>query len=299
MSMQINGVSYALKFVRPAPQSVEDISRIIVRSALRLAGSVLLNAERWQPDHQMISSAFLWGLVSGSALIIGALVGLYTKLSHTVIAAIMAYGSGVLISTLSFELIDEAYNSGGIRSTAIGFLAGAAFYTGCNLLLVKFGARKRKHPTDQTKEGEQEGSGLAIALGSIMDGIPESIVIGLSLLQGADVSYVAVIAIFLSNIPEGLSSATGMKNAGRSTKYILLLWGGICLLMGISSLAGYAIFSHFSNQVNAATMAVAAGAILAMISDTMIPEAFRLTRNFTGIIIVIGFLTAYLLSKLS
>lgn len=247
----------------------------------------------------MIISAFIWGLVSGSALIIGALIGLYTKLPHKVIAAIMAYGSGVLISTLSFELIDEAYNSGGIKSTAIGFVAGAAFYTICNLLLVKRGAQRRKHPVKQTEENEQQGSGLAIALGSIMDGIPESIVIGLGLIQGNRVSYVAVIAIFLSNIPESLSSATGMKNAGRTTKYIVLLWTGICILMGLSSLAGYAVFSNFSNGANAATMAVAAGAILAMISDTMIPEAFRLTRNFTGIIIVMGFLTAYLLSKLS
>jgi ZIP family zinc transporter len=246
-----------------------------------------------------MTASFIWGLVSGSALIIGALLGLYTKLSHKLIAGIMAYGSGVLISTLSFELIEEAYVSGGIRSTAIGFLAGAVFYTICNLLLVKKGGGKRKHPSNQVQENEQKGSGLAIALGSIMDGIPESIVIGLSLLQGKGVSYVAVIAIFLSNIPESLSSATGMKNAGRTSKYILLLWTAICILMGLSSLAGYAIFSNFSDQVNAATMSVAAGAILAMISDTMIPEAFRLTRNFTGIIIVIGFLTAYLLSKMS
>jgi ZIP family zinc transporter len=237
--------------------------------------------------------------VSGSALIVGALIGLYSRLSHKLIAAIMAYGSGVLISTLSFELIDEAYASGGLISTAIGFLGGAVFYTICNLLLVKNGAGKRKHPASQPKENEQEGSGMAIALGSIMDGIPESVVIGLSLLQGKGVSYVAVIAIFLSNIPESLSSATGMKNAGRSSKYILFLWAAICVLMGLSSLAGYAIFSNFSDQVNAATMSVAAGAILAMISDTMIPEAFRLTRNFTGILIVTGFLTAYLLSKLS
>jgi ZIP family zinc transporter len=247
----------------------------------------------------MVLSAFIWGLISGSALIIGALIGLYTRLSHKVIAAIMAYGSGVLISTLSFELIDEAYKSGGIRSTAIGFLVGAIFYTLGNLYLVKNGAGKRKHPSEQASESDQKGSGMAIALGSIMDGIPESIVIGLSLLESSSVSYVAVVAIFLSNIPESLSSATGMKNAGRSTKYILLLWAAICILMGLSSLAGYAVFSNFSQEVNAATMAVAAGAILAMISDTMIPEAFRLTRNYTGIIIVIGFLTAYLLSKIS
>jgi ZIP family zinc transporter len=246
----------------------------------------------------MLFSSFIWGLACGSALVIGALIGLYTNLPHKVIAAVMAYGSGVLISTLSFELIEEAYTSGGIRSTSAGFLSGALFFTFGNMVLVKKGAGKRKRPQKQVSEKEEKGSGTAIVLGSIMDGIPEAVVIGLSLLQNNRVSYVAVIAIFLSNIPESLSSSIGMRNAGRSAKYILFLWTGICLLLGFSSLAGYALFSNFSAQVHAATMAVAAGAILAMISDTMIPEAFQLTRNFTGIIIVIGFLTAYLLSKM-
>ncbi|MFL5754280.1 MAG: ZIP family metal transporter [Bacteroidia bacterium] len=247
----------------------------------------------------MMTASFIWGLISGSALILGAFISLYTRLPRKLIAAVMAYGSGVLISTLSFELIDEAYTSGGIKSTAIGFLSGATFYTICNLLLVRRGAGRRKHSAKQVQENEQKGSGMAIALGSIMDGIPESIVIGLSFLQGKGVSYVTVIAIFLSNIPESLSSATGMKNAGRTKKYILFLWTAICILMGLSALAGYAVFSNFSAEANAATMSVAAGAILAMISDTMIPEAFHLTRNFTGLIIVAGFLTAYLLSKMS
>jgi ZIP family zinc transporter len=118
------------------------------------------------------------------------------------------------------------------------------------------------------------------------------------MLSGGKVSFVAVIAIFLSNIPEGLSSVSGMKKAGRSKKYIFSLWTTICIISGIASLTGYAIFSHFSPGVNSAILAIAAGAILAMISDTMIPEAFEFAHNYTGLITVIGFLSAFILSKL-
>jgi len=141
-------------------------------------------------------------------------------------------------------------------------------------------------------------SGAAIAVGALLDGIPESIVIGLSMLGGGKVSMVAVAAIFLSNVPEGLSSAAGMKKAGRSATYIFGIWGGIALASGVSALAGYTVFEGFSNEVVAATTAVAAGAILAMLADTMIPEAFQEAHDFAGLITVAGFLSAFALSKM-
>lgn len=244
------------------------------------------------------AQAGFWGLVSGGALVIGAGIGYAVSIPQRVIAAIMAFGSGVLISALSFELMDEAYETGGFDATAIGFLSGAAVYTMANWVLARQGAKHRKRSgTHQPSEQESSGSGLAIAVGALLDGIPESIVIGLSMLHGGVVSLVAVIAIFLSNFPEGLSSAAGMKKAGRSARYIFGVWGGIAAVSGLAALIGYTVFQGFSADVIAATTAVAAGAVLAMLVDTMIPEAFEQAHNFAGLITVVGFLAAFALSK--
>lgn len=132
----------------------------------------------------------------------------------------------------------------------------------------------------------------------MLDGIPESVVIGVSLLSGGTVSMTAVIAIFLSNIPEGLSSASGMKNAGRSAAYIFGLWTGIAAISGLAALLGYVVVGGLGPQIVAAIDAVAAGAILSMIADTMIPEAFEANHNYAGLVTVIGFLLAFGLSHL-
>ena len=244
--------------------------------------------------------AGLWGWLAGGALLIGALLGYYLSIPARLIAAVMAFGSGVLISALSFELMDEAYKEGGLVATASGFIAGAIIYTAANWILAQHGAKHRKRSGEQQADeaSQNNENSAAIEIGALLDGIPESIVIGLSMLGGSKVSLVAVIAIFLSNIPEGMSSAAGMKTAGRSKLYIFGIWGGITLIAGIAAILGYAVFSSFSNEVIAATTAVAAGAILAMIADTMMPEAFETAHNWAGLITVIGFLSAFMLTKM-
>lgn len=245
--------------------------------------------------------AGLWGLLGGSALVLGALVGWFVKLPQRVVAGVMALGSGVLISAVAFELMDEALATGGFGATATGFVAGAAVFTAANWGLSRSGGRHRKRSgghRDERQQDSNEGSGLAIAVGALLDGVPESVVIGASLLAGGGVSMATIAAVFLSNLPEGLSSAAGMRKAGRSAGYVFGVWGAIALASGAAAWLGAATLQGASPALVAAVTAVAAGAILAMLVDTMIPEAFDETREFAGLIAVTGFLVAFALSKL-
>lgn len=248
-----------------------------------------------------VLQAGLWGLVAGSALLLGAVVGYGLRVPQWVIATVMAFGAGVLLSAVSFELLGEAYEQGGLPPAVVGTLVGAGAYTAGNIWLARRGARHRKrsgHHHDQTQPSEQQqsGSGLALAFGALLDGVPESAVIGVSLLDGGAVSMVTVAAVFISNVPEGLSSSAGMKKAGRSKAYVFGVWGAIAAASTLSAVLGYTAGSHFSPTVIAAVTAVAAGAILAMTADTMIPEAFQDAHLAIGLVTVSGFLVSFALS---
>ncbi|MGB8331619.1 MAG: hypothetical protein WCE62_15940 [Polyangiales bacterium] len=244
--------------------------------------------------------ATFWGFVSGGALVIGAAVGYRAKVPPRIIAGVMAFGSGVLISALSFELMEEAFHVAGLTATATGFILGALAYSGANRVLASRGAKHRKRSGDQQPgEDEHGGSGVAIAVGALLDGIPESIVIGLSILHGGAVSVATVTAIFLSNLPEGLSSSAGMRRAGRSAAYVFSLWSTIAVACGLASLGGYLVFDSLSLFVVGATTAVAAGAMLTMIVDTMIPEAFSEAHDWAGLTAVVGFLVSFTLTQVA
>jgi ZIP family zinc transporter len=242
--------------------------------------------------------AFLWGLVVGSGLLLGAAVAFFSRASHRIIAAVMGFGGGVLISSLSFGLMEEAFSHGGVAPASIGFLAGGALFSTINWGLARQGAKHRKRCSAcilEVPEEETKGTGLALAAGALVDGIPESLIIGISLLGGVKISPMILVGFFLANFPQGLASAEGMKGAGRSPVYIFGVWTGIMIFSGVASLLGYAIFGGFPPAVIAALTALAAGGMLAMISETMIPEAFHEVQGFIGLITVTGFLAFFIL----
>lgn len=242
--------------------------------------------------------AGLWGLLAGGALVIGAGIAWFVAVPQRVVASVMAFGAGVLISTLAFELVDEAEISGGLNVTVLGFLSGACVYVAANVALARRGARHRKRSQGQQPTAQDHpGSGAAIAIGALLDGIPESIVLGLSLISGNGVGVPVLAAIFVSNLPEGLSSAAGMKRSGRSASYVFGVWGAIAVSSGAAGLLGCLLLQGAPVQLISGITAFAAGAILAMISDTMIPEAFERAHLYSGLIATLGFTAAFVLGR--
>lgn len=233
-------------------------------------------------------------------MVIGAAVAYFNDLPHRLIAAVMGFGGGALIAVMSVHLMEEAFAGGGAAPTIGGFLLGAFVFSSVNWLLSKRGAKHRKRCggcVEQPKESDVKGSGLAIAAGALLDAIPESIAIGLSLAGGGKIGIGLVAGFFLSNVAEGLSSASGMKQAGRSTKYIFSVWGGIALISCVAAALGNFTLGGLEPDMVAIILAFAAGAVLAMLAETMIPEAFENAQHFIGSITVAGFLTAFLLVK--
>ena len=250
----------------------------------------------------MLVMAAGWGLLAASGLLIGAVVAVAfdARLSHRIVAAIMGFGGGVLIAVLSLELMESAFNRGPAAAT-FGVLFGATAFSAINWRLARHGARHRNRCGEcvqQPSEAEQPGSGLAIAVGAVLDGIPESLVLGLSLLSGRTIGVGLVAGFFLANVPQGLSSTCGMKKAGRSSRYIFGLWAGMLLISGMAAGAGYLGLAAALPAMPAMILAFAAGAVLAMLAESMIPEAFADAQPFIGLITVVGFLVAFLITKL-
>ena len=244
--------------------------------------------------------AGLWGLFTASGLTIGALlaVSLYSRLSHRLISGVMGFGGGVLIAVVSVELMTEAYTRGDPLSAVGGLLAGGGVFSFINWRLAKHGAKNRNRCGEcvaQPSETDHKGSGLAIAVGAVLDGIPEALVIGLSMLGGGKLAVGVVAGFFLANIPQGLSSASGMKLAGRSRRYIFTVWTGIPLITAAAAALGALVLGSVSPQIPAVILAFASGAVLAMLAEAMIPEAFEEAQPFIGLITVVGFLAAFLL----
>ena len=243
----------------------------------------------------MLEAAW-WGFVGGASLLLGAAVGLLVRVPTRVIGLVMAFGAGVLISAVAFELTEEAYRAAGGLAAAAGLLAGSVTFFVGDTLIDHFGGDRRKSPlhggVGATGAAAATG-GLALVLGALLDGIPESAAIGISLLDGEGVGVAMVAAVFLSNVPESLSATTGLKASGRSARWILGLWALVCLASTLSSLAGYTLLGDASAGTVAFIQTFAAGAILTMLADTMVPEAVEHAGPLVGLFTVLGFAVAF------
>jgi ZIP family zinc transporter len=239
----------------------------------------------------MLTAAF-WGFVGGSALLVGAAAGVWLRVSKGVVGLIMGFGAGVLISALAFDLTETAFDTGGADAVAVGLALGAIVFVGGDWLVDReIGLRAER----QGGPGE-DGGAVSIALGALLDGIPESAVIGISLLAGTGVSAPVVAAVFLSNVPEALSSAAEMKASGRSKGFIFALWSGVVAISTLAAALGYGLLGGAGPNTIGVIQAFAAGAIITMLASTMIPEAHEDGGAFVGLATALGFALAFLLS---
>jgi len=242
-----------------------------------------------------MAEALGWGLLAASSLVLGGLVALVRPISVRVTGLIMGFGAGVLISAVAFDLVAESVQrASGNWAVVTGMFAGCALFFGGDSVIERMGGGDRK----DARGAQEAGSPLAIVLGTVLDGIPESMVIGLTIYEGGAVGAAYLIAVFISNLPEAVSSSAGLLLSGWRKARILWMWAGIAAVSGLASAAGYQLFQDSSPDTVAFVLAFAGGAILTMLADTMIPEAYEHGGKLVGVVTTIGFGVAFALSAL-
>lgn len=232
--------------------------------------------------------AGLWGLLASSALLIGAIAALTLRVPRRTVALVMAFGAGALVSALAFDLADEAFRVGGTLVFGLGLGLGAVAYYAGDKLIARIGRQgARKGPTN----------GPAIVLGVVLDGVPESLVLGATLIGGAGVSPSFLAAVAVSNLPEGLAGTRDLIDEGHRRRWVIGLWLAVAIVSGLTAALGNAILSELGSTPLAFAQSFAAGAILTMLADTMFPEAFETGGERVGLATALGFATAFLLAR--
>ncbi len=243
-----------------------------------------------------MEQALLYGIISGFGLVIGSTTGLFFKFRQTTIAKIMAFGSGVLICALTFGLMTSAFDHGGFDAVIVGFLSGGLIFILGDYLIHKAGGRR--HKKHQHIKTEHITNGQAIVLGAILDGIPESVALGIAIFSGKGLGVLMLCAIFLSNFPEGISSVSGLLKEGYKRKSIIFMWFVVAVVCTFITIISYSYFNQLDINIIGVIEAFAAGAMLAMLADAMMPEAFEEGGSSIGLLTVLGFITAFIISKI-
>jgi len=253
------------------------------------------------PTPPIWAQAAIWGTIASSGLVFGLLAGYIARPGHGAIARVMGFGAGALLATASIQLTLSAHLHAGTVSAMTFVLTGAVLFSCVNAWLARGGAKNRKRCGEcvpQENERERPGSGLAIAIGTMIDAVPEGLVLGISVAQSMAPAVAVVVGFFLANVPESLSGSAGMYLAGRSRRYIVSVWGAATMITPVTTILGSVLFANASPEVAGILDAVSGGILLAMAVESMIPEAFDGTPLFSGTIAVLGFVTITALSVL-
>jgi zinc transporter, ZIP family len=236
--------------------------------------------------------ALFWGLVTASSLWVGAALASYARPSRRIIGLAMAFGAGALIAAVAYELVIDAFEAN-LRLASIGFACGGlTFYVG-DVLIDRVGGEGRK---SMTGSSQLAGSASAIVLGTVLDGIPESFVLGSSLLQEGAVPTAVVVGVFVSNVPEALSGSAGLLQAGWTRLRVFRMWTYVVAASVASTVLGYELLDEMGSSGGAFVTAYAAGALIVMLADTLMPEAFVLGGREAGLLTALGFAVGFGLS---
>jgi zinc transporter, ZIP family len=230
-----------------------------------------------------VLAAVGWGALAASSLVLGALLALLRRWPERMIGIVLSFGAGALISAVSFELYAEGVAEAGALPVAIGLGAGALTY----FLL------------DRPIERRPDAGGSALALGAFLDGIPEQLVLGIGLAEGSGVSVGLLAAVFVSNLPEAIGSSSDMLAANHPRAAVLRLWTGVAVVCTLATIAGYGMAEKTGDELKGAINGFAAGALLVMLADSMIPESRVKAGLAGGLVLVLGFALAAGLSGIS
>jgi len=235
-----------------------------------------------------VGEAFLWGLLAASTLVVGAAVAIVRPPDRHTLGLVLGFGAGVLLSAVSFELVEKAaQTSAGSGGTAVGFFAGSLTFVAGDWAIDRL---------DRPAAGGGAGpsaSGLAILLGTVLDGVPESAVLGLTVLESGEVGVAMLVAVLVSNVPEAIAATAGLRRGGWSAGKLLALWSLTAVGSGAAAALGYGLLADASGWLLAFVLAFAGGAILAMLSTTMMPEAYESGGRAVGLVTTFGFATAF------
>jgi ZIP family zinc transporter len=241
-----------------------------------------------------MGQAILFGVISSGALVIGGAIGAYWRAPERVTGVLLAFASGLMISALSFELFQEAYDLGGVARAGIGLIVGAGTFVVVNAVVDSRVAAPEDEQREKVEQGARGGVGFALLAAVVLDGAPENLALGVSLVEEASVTL--LVAIAAANIPEALVGAGAMRDSGRSRGSVIALWGLTALLLAPAVLIGRAALGGVGEETLSVVLAFAGGAVLAALADTLMPEAFEHGRPWNSFATAGGFVLAFVLA---